>query len=65
MGMEEGWKFEDSWEHGAFYVVGKIWESARLSRPRTEPLLWREPFLPWWPTGVWLPARNWDVMSDG
>ena len=21
-GPEEGWKFENSWDHGAFYVVG-------------------------------------------
>ena len=43
MGMEEGWKFEDSWEHGAFYVVGKIWENLGIgkiiqAKDRTAPL---------------------------
>lgn len=30
--MEEGWKFENSWEHGAFYVVGKLWESLEMRK---------------------------------
>lgn len=30
--MEEGWKFENSWEHGAFYVVGKLWESLEIGK---------------------------------
>jgi len=28
--LEEGWKFENSWEHGGFYVVGKLWESLEI-----------------------------------
>jgi transposase len=31
-GLEEGWKFENSWDHGAFYVVGKLWESLGIRR---------------------------------
>ncbi|MEW5899892.1 MAG: IS1634 family transposase [Acidobacteriota bacterium] len=30
--MEEGWKFENSWEQGAFYVVGKLWESLEIGK---------------------------------
>jgi len=30
--LEEGWKFENSWAHGAFYVVGKLWERLEMRR---------------------------------
>lgn len=28
----EGWKFQDSWEHGAFYAIGRIWESLGIRK---------------------------------
>jgi len=31
-GAEEGWKFLNSWEHGPFYVIGKLWESLGIRK---------------------------------
>jgi len=28
--LEEGWKFENSWEHGGLYAIGKLWESLEI-----------------------------------
>ena len=30
--LEDGWKFENSWDHGAFYVVGRLWEQLGIRR---------------------------------
>jgi hypothetical protein len=30
--LEEGWKFLNSWEHGAFYEVAELWESLGIAK---------------------------------
>ncbi len=30
--VEEGWKFLNSWEHGPFYVIEKLWESLGIRK---------------------------------
>jgi hypothetical protein len=30
--LEEGWQFQNGWEHGAFYVIGRLWEDLGLRK---------------------------------
>jgi hypothetical protein len=30
--LEEGWQFQKSWEHGPFYVIGRLWEDLGIRK---------------------------------